>query len=136
MESKAISLGDYLQRADWKKEKHVPIIEVAGQPQRGKPFEVRLSVGKEVPHPHTTGHHIRFIKLFFQPDGEQFTIHMGTFNFEAHGESVQGPDEGSAKCEPNVTANITLEKPGTLLALSYCNIHGLWENAQAIEPAE
>ena len=126
------NLGEFMQTADWRKEKHVPVIEEIGQPQKGETFALRLSIGKEIAHPHTTEHHIRFIKLFFQPEEEKFTVHLGTYHFEAHGESVEGPNEGSAKCEPAVTTNITLEKPGTLLALSYCNIHGLWENSREI----
>lgn len=127
------SLGTHIQSADWKAEKHVPVIEVKGSPGKGEPFEVALSVGKEIAHPHTTEHHIRNIQLYFKPDEEKFIIHMGTFQFEAHGESAQGSNQGSAKCEPKVTAAITLEKPGELVALSYCNIHGLWENAQRVE---
>jgi len=126
------SIAGYIQSADWKAEKHVPVIEVKGSPKKGEPFEVELSVGKEIPHPHTTEHHIRNIQLYFKPEEEKFIVHLGTFQFEAHGESVQGANEGSAKCEPKVTATITLEKPGELVALSYCNIHGLWDNAQEV----
>ena len=86
------SLGNFLQTADWKKEKHVPVIEVIGKPQKGETFALQLSIGKEIAHPHTTEHHIRFIKLFFQPEGEKFTVHLGTYYFEAHGESVEGPN--------------------------------------------
>lgn len=129
------SLGNYMQSADWRSEKHVPVITVQGSPQKGEAFDVRLSVGAEIPHPHTTEHHIRWIKLMFQPEGEKFTVHLGTYLFEAHGESVEGPNKGSAKCEPAVTTSITLDKPGILLALSYCNIHGLWENSLEITPA-
>lgn len=121
-------LGNHIQSADWKKEKHVPVIEIKGKPEQGKTFEVQLMVGEEIPHPNTTEHHIRWIKLFFQPENDKFTYHLGTFNFEAHGEAVKGPNEGPAKSEPSIVTSITLEKPGKLMALSYCNIHGLWEN--------
>jgi len=127
------SIAGHIQSADWKAEKHVPVIEVKGATRKGEPFEVELSVGKEIPHPHTTEHHIRNIQLYFKPEEENFIVHLGTFQFEAHGESVQGANEGSAKCEPKVTATITLEKPGELVALSYCNIHGLWDNAQKVD---
>jgi len=126
------TIGKYIQTADWKNEKHVPVIKVQDQPEKGKPFQVHLSVGEEIPHPHTTEHHIRWIKLFFQPEGDKFTYHLGSFLFEAHGESVQGPDTGPAKTEPSVQTSITLEKPGKLMALSYCNIHGLWEGEHDI----
>ncbi len=124
-----------IQSADWKSEKHVPVIEVKGTAKKGEPFEIALSVGAEIAHPHTTEHHIRYIQLFFKPDGEKFIVQLGTFQFEAHAESVEGANAGSAKCEPKVTTTVTLEKPGELVALSYCNIHGLWDNSQKIEPA-
>lgn len=127
------SIGSYLQTADWKTEKHVPVIDVQGPVKKGETFTVRLTVGAEIAHPHTTEHHIRYIKLFFQPEGEKFTVHLGTFQFEAHAESIEGANKGSARCEPVVTAGITLDKPGVLLALSYCNIHGLWENSLPVE---
>ncbi len=126
------AIGDHIQSADWKTEKHVPVIQIKGATNKGEPFDVQLSVGAEIAHPQTTEHHIRYIKLFFKPEGEKFIIHLGSFQFEAHGESVEGANAGSAKCEPKVKATVTLEKPGELIALSYCNIHGLWDNAEKI----
>lgn len=127
------AIDKHVQSADWKSEKHVPVIEVKGPARKGEAFEITLSVGAEIPHPHTTEHHIRYIQLFFRPDGEKFIVHLGTFQFEAHGESVEGANAGSAKCEPKVTTTVTLEKPGELVALSYCNIHGLWDNTEKLE---
>ncbi len=126
-------IGNHVQSADWKSEKHVPVIEVKEPAKKGEPLDVTLSVGAEIPHPHTTEHHIRNIQLYFKPEDEKFIINLGTFQFEAHGESVEGANAGSAKCEPKVTTTITLEKPGELVALSYCNIHGLWDNSQKVE---
>ena len=123
------SLSSFLQSANWKTEKHVPVIELKSTVKKGEAALVHLSVGAEIPHPHTTEHHIRYIKLFFKPEGEKFLVHLGSYLFEAHGESVEGANQGSAKCEPRVATAITLEKPGQLLAVSYCNIHGLWENS-------
>lgn len=122
-------LGDYLQTADWKTEKHVPVIELKGLVKKGEAVAVHVSVGAEIAHPHTTEHHIRYIKLFFKPVGEKFLVHLGSYLFEAHGESAEGANQGSARCEPAVTTTVTLNKPGQLTAVSYCNIHGLWENS-------
>jgi superoxide reductase len=126
------AISNYIQSADWKAEKHVPVIEVKGPVKKGEPFQVQLSVGAEIPHPHTTEHHIRNIQLYFKPEGEKFIIHLGTFQFDAHGESVEGANAGSAKCEPKVLATVTVEKPGELVAMSYCNIHGLWDNSEQL----
>lgn len=127
------TIGDYLQKADWKKEKHVPTIEINGDVSPGSPVKIQLAVGTEIPHPNTVEHHIRWIKLFFQPEGEKFTVHLATFNLEAHGESAKGSGEGAVTCEPLVETVVKFSRPGSLLALSYCNIHGLWENSQEVK---
>ena len=44
----------FIQKDDWKKEKHMPVIEVPAQVLAGQPFQVKVSIGKEIPHPNTT----------------------------------------------------------------------------------
>lgn len=46
------------KEADWKKEKHVPVIESPDKVKKGEFFEVKVSLGKEIAHPNTTEHHI------------------------------------------------------------------------------
>ena len=121
-----------VQKADWKSEKHVPVIEAPESVKAGEAFEVKVSVGKEIPHPNTTEHHIRWISLYFQPDGDKFTCQVGRFDFAAHGESTKGANEGPVHTEPTGTATVRINKPGTLQAVSFCNIHGLWESSRAI----
>jgi superoxide reductase len=131
-----VQLGERIQKADWKKEKHVPVIECPDQVKAGEFFEVKVSLGKEIAHPNTTEHHIRWISLYFHPEGEKFTYDVGHFEFNAHGESVQGPDTSSVYTHHEVTTSFKTSKPGTIHALSYCNIHGLWEYAKEIEVVE
>lgn len=122
------TFGQHVQKADWKKEKHVPVIEVKSTPQKNEAFDVHLCVGNEIAHPNTTEHHISWIKLFFKPANDKFTYHLGTYQFDAHFESVKGANEGPAACEPCVHTKVILKEAGQLIALSYCNIHGLWES--------
>ena len=68
----------------------------------------------------------------FKPHDEKFAYQIGNWEFAAHGESVQGADQGPAMAEPSVSATVKLKKPGTLVAASYCNIHGLWESSREI----
>ncbi|MDY6903532.1 MAG: class II SORL domain-containing protein [Thermodesulfobacteriota bacterium] len=126
---------EYYQTGDWKNEKHVPVIECPASVSADTPFDVTLSIGKEIAHPNTTEHHIRWIKLFFKPDNGKFAYEVGSFEFSVHGESVDGANEGPAFTEPYATARIKIKQPGTLLATSYCNIHGLWENEVTISIA-
>jgi len=129
----------FIQKDDWKKEKHMPVIEVPAQVTAGKPFQVRVSVGKEIPHPNTTEHHIAWIDLFFHPEGGKFPHQVGHFTFSGHGEAVSGPNQGPVYTQPDVTVTLTVNRPGTFYALVLCNIHGLWESEQALPvvlPAE
>jgi superoxide reductase len=125
-------LGENIQSADWKKEKHVPVIECADQVEAGEVFEVKATLGKEIAHPNTTEHHIRWIMLYFHPEGDKFTYEVGRFEFSAHGESAAGPNQGPVYTHHAVSASMKIGKPGTLHALAYCNIHGLWESTKEI----
>ncbi len=125
--------ADLFQAADWKKEKHVPVIDCPDSVKAGEFFRVTLTVGKEIPHPNTTEHHIRWIELYFHPEGDKFPYQIGHFEFAAHGESVQGPNTGPAYTHPEVVTSLKVDKPGVLYATSYCNIHGLWQSEKAIK---
>lgn len=129
------SLGERIQAADWKKEKHVPVIECADQVKAGEVFQVKVSLGKEIAHPNTTEHHIRWIELFFKPENDKFTYHVGRFEFCAHGEAVAGPNQGPVYTHHEVTAWLKVNQAGTLHALALCNIHGLWESSKEIKLA-
>lgn len=128
-----MGFADFMQKDDWKKEKHVPVIEIVEPIEKGKAFTVNLSIGKGIPHPNTTEHHIKWFKLFFHATGDKYPFHIGTYQFEAHAESIEGANKGPVKSEPVVSATVILEKPGNLVAMSYCNIHGLWENSAVVE---
>ncbi|MCD6302450.1 MAG: class II SORL domain-containing protein [Anaerolineae bacterium] len=127
-----VTLGEKLQHADWKKEKHVPVIEAPDEVKAGEVFEVRVTLGKEVAHPNTTEHHISYITLYFEPEGGKFVHQVGHFEFSAHGESAKGPNQGPVYTHHTVVTSVKLEKPGTFYAVALCNIHGLWESTKKI----
>ena len=131
-----VKLGERIQEADWKKEKHVPVIECPVRVKKGELFKVTVTLGKEIAHPNTTEHHIRWINVFFHPEGEKFSYHVGTFEFTAHGESTKGPNEGPVYTHHGTTFSMKVSKSGTLHALALCNIHGLWESSKEITASE
>jgi len=126
-------MGELYQSADWKTEKHVPVIDAPKEVKAGEVFDVKVSIGKEVAHPNTTEHHIKWIQLFFQPDGGKFPYQVGNYEFAAHGESVEGANQGPVYTHHSVVSSLKIEKSGLLLATSLCNIHGLWESSQEIK---
>lgn len=125
-------LKDLFQSADFKTEKHAPVIEAPDTVKKSEAFKVCASVGKEIAHPNTTAHHIRWIEVYFHPDGEKFPYQVARAEFVAHGESAQGADTSTIYTVPSITVSLKSDKSGTLLASSYCNIHGLWQAARKI----
>lgn len=121
---------ELLQKADWKSEKHVPVIEIL---EKGEKVKVKLSVGKEIAHPNKTEHHIAWIELYFKPEGSKFPYLVGKVDFATHGASVEGADTSTVYTEPDATLVFKTGKSGTIYAFSYCNIHGLWVNEQKLD---
>jgi len=122
-------MNEIYQTADWKKEKHTPVIEVDNGDEE---ISVKVSVGKEIAHPNTTAHHIRWITLYFHPEGEKFPYEVGKVEFNAHGASVKGADSSDVYTHPASHFVLKTDKSGTLLATSFCNIHGLWRSSKEI----
>lgn len=127
-----MNIGEWYQSDDWKKEKHVPVIDCPDAVPAGEFFDLTATLGKEVAHPNTTEHHIRWIRLYFKPEGGKFAIEVGSFEFNAHGESVDGPDKGPVTTHHKVSCSMKTTMAGQIIATSYCNIHGLWENSKAL----
>jgi superoxide reductase len=126
-------IGEHVGKADWKTEKHVPVIECPDSVEADKVFDVKVTVGKEIAHPNTTAHHIRWVALYFHPEGEKFSYQVGRVEFAAHGEGAQGPDTGSVYTHSGAVISMKTKKPGRLYAVSLCNIHGLWEGEKDLQ---
>ncbi|MDO5096020.1 MAG: class II SORL domain-containing protein [Peptostreptococcaceae bacterium] len=116
-----MAIANFIKSGDWKAEKHVPVITIPENIVANEFFEVKLSVGEEIAHPNTLEHHIAWYKLFYVQEGSQVIVELASNIFAAHGELDNYNDFSFA-------TRIKLPKPGKLVALSYCNIHGLWEN--------
>lgn len=116
------SLNGLYQSGDWKGEKHVPVIHAPESVKAGEEVELKVVIGEEISHPNTFEHYIAWIKVYYHPEGAKFPIEIGNYDFTAHGES-------DLLTEPYIVTRFKVNKPGTILASSYCNIHGLWENS-------
>ena len=126
------SIKDLLQSADYKSEKHVPLIEVQDKAKKGEWITLTISVGKEIPHPNTTEHHISWLELYFLFQGEKFPQLLARLECSSHGASVQGPNTSTVYTQPVLTCGFKTDKPGTLFAASFCNIHGIWESSKEL----
>jgi superoxide reductase len=115
--------GDIINPAEKEgKEKHVPVIKAPVSVKAGEAFQVTIIVGKDVPHPNTIEHHIKWIQVFAEVEDRPYNpVHVATFDV--------GPTFG----DPKVTFSMKLQQNATLFALEYCNIHGLWENALQVK---
>ena len=125
--------SELLKSADWKTEKHVPVIEAPEEVAIGEAVKVVASVGKEIAHPNTTAHHISWIEVYFLADGDAAPLQIGKAEFSSHGASAQGADTSGVYTNPEVTVSFKTEKSGTIYAVGFCNIHGLWKSAKEIK---
>jgi superoxide reductase len=128
----AEKIAEKIQTADWKTEKHVPVIDCPDKVKADEWTRVTVTIGKAVAHPNTTDHHIRWIKVYFCPDDGKFAYDLGAFNFNAHGESTEGADKGPVYTHHEASFSFKTTQAGTLNAVSYCNIHGLWESSKKV----
>ena len=126
-------ISDFAKSDDFKKEKHAPVIEIPNEIKTGENFNVTVTVGKEIAHPNTTEHFIGWISLYFKPDNDNFVYSLGKVDFQAHGASAKGPNTIGIHSNPSAVFSVKLDQSGTLLAGSYCNIHGLWESSKEIK---
>ena len=121
----ASSIGEKVQSADWKKEKHVPAITAVDSAKAGDWIKVNVRVGKEVAHPNSVEHHIAWIQVYYTPEDSKFTYDLGRATFNSHG-------EGLVVTGSNADFHFTAAMSGTINAVSYCNIHGLWESSKKL----
>lgn len=126
-------IKELFKSADWKTEKHVPVIDVPDKVKKGEFFKITVTVGKEIAHPNTTEHHIRWLGVYFLPKGEKHPYQIGKCEFNAHGESTDGPNTSTVYTHHEGTLSFKTDKPGTIFASSYCNIHGLWQSSKELE---
>ncbi|MFO8059759.1 MAG: class II SORL domain-containing protein [Bacillota bacterium] len=125
-----MSIAEYIKGDDWKTEKHVPVIEAPEVASAGERVSVKVTVGKGIPHPNTTAHHIAWTKVMFVADGATFPVEVADYQFSARSD----PESPAAvQVFPSVAAELEFERSGTLVAVSYCNLHGLWESQQRLD---
>lgn len=102
-----------------KVETHTPRIEAPDEVKPGELFKVKVTVG---PHPNTLEHSIRWIELYFEEEGRAFNpILVGRYELTP------------VYSEPTIEVYLKVSKPGRLIALEYCNLHGLWESYKEIK---
>lgn len=126
-----MALGQFVKTADFKTEKHAPVIKVQDTVQAGEKVWIDLVVGEDISHPNTVEHHIGWIKLYFVAEGTTLPYEVGVVEFNVHGEAAVA-NEGPVKAESAGRLQASFTKSGTLYAVSYCNIHGLWESEKQI----
>jgi superoxide reductase len=109
-----MAMKDYLKTNDQGKEKHLPDIDVKECSTCGE-LSVTVQVGKETIHPSTPEHFIKTI-ILYGVTKEDKLVQLTVFHL------------GEENTVPRVRTTVKKETFKKLLATSFCNIHGLWEN--------
>jgi superoxide reductase len=112
-----MKFGDILKDAASEgKEKHVPFIETMKGHGSGNVDLVHVVVGKETPHPNTVEHHIAWVEAYgVKKDGGVIALGRA--------------DLAPSYTDPNISFHAPIDQFKAFCAISYCNIHGVWENS-------
>lgn len=95
--------------------KHSVIIRAPDKVKKNEPFEVEVTLGEYMEHPHEPGHFIEWMELY---SGDTFLARLDLT-----------PEKSHYVMKPTVKLNY--ERP--LKARAKCNLHGLWEGSKEIE---
>ena len=125
-------ISNLIKSADWKAEKHVPVITLLSPFKPNEPVEVEVSVGKEIPHPNTVEHHIAWIALYYVAEDSQLPVELARADFSAHGPDIFTDPVLKAKVRLPPTPTSNSNSFGSLHAVAYCNLHGLWKSEMQI----
>ena len=125
------NLSSTVKTADWKAEKHAPMIEAPDEAAAGRTVTVTAHLGAAIAHPNTPMHHIAWMSLYYLPEGAKQAIQLAHQEFTAHAASMTDRP-GPALTQPRMVADVQLAESGTLLAMAYCNLHGLWQSSKPI----
>ena len=109
-----MKICNYIKKNDNGSEKHLPDIQVKNCEKCGE-YLVTVQIGKEILHPSTAEHSIKTITLY----GVTKTNSL---------EQLTQFQLGNEHTLPKVRASVKKENLKSLIATSYCNLHGLWEN--------
>ena len=127
-----MAISNYVKTAEFATEKHVPVITAPDTVKAGEKVCIQLEVGKDIAHPNTVEHHINWIKLYYVEAGTTLPYEVARLEFNVHGESPAGANEGPVFAEAAGAVFASFKKSGKLIATAYCNIHGLWESEKDI----
>jgi len=128
-----MGIGELVKSADWKAEKHVPVIDAPDAVKVGEAFEITVQVGKEIAHPNVATHFIEWIAVYYTENGKQNVWSLARAEFSAHGAAPAGVETSGLFADPKVSFKVKIPATGKIRAVSYCNIHGLWESEKEIK---
>ena len=102
-----------------KRESHTPKIEAPKTVGVDEPFELKVSVQN---HPNKVEHSIRWIEVYFRENGRAFNPTM-----------LARVEFTPVYSEPEAKLKVRLSKSGSIMAMEYCNVHGLWSAKEDIK---
>lgn len=102
-------------------DKHSPVIICESNAKRDVPFRVKVKIGKSVKHPNAPDHHYEYIQLW---------------NLETLAGEIKLQRSSFGDLPVHIEAEFTIIPKTSLrlIALAYCNKHGLWQSEELFVP--
>lgn len=115
-------LNIYHTKKDEGHEKHIPTIKFIKNHGNEEINTIKIVVGNTIAHPNTLEHSIKWIDLYIQTNDKKIKF-IGRQEFEP------------TICEPVAKFKISkdiVDCTEEIIAVSYCNLHGLWIDSVSI----
>lgn len=104
---------------------HIPIIKCSKVGNSDDIFDISVTV-PDAGLSASDDHHILWIQLYFQNTRDEELISIGKWEYMAFGKDMPF-------IQPEALGRIQFNENGTIYALVYCDVHGLWETSKYIE---
>lgn len=104
---------------------HIPLIKCSKVGKSGNIFEISVTI-PDSGFSASDDQHIQWIQLYFQNTKGGELISIGKWEYMSTGNNIP-------VILPEARGRIRFTEAGTLYALVYCAVHGLWEASKPIE---
>ncbi len=96
-------------------DRHTPHVYCESKAKKAEKFTVKVTMGKDYPHPDDHDHYIQYVQLW----NRQTMLAEATFTAGALGNMA-----GHVEVDFNIVPTVSMK----LSAMSYCTKHGLWQS--------
>ena len=123
-----MNVSEHIEVDERRTRELAPVIECADMVKAGEWYVVKVTVPDALTNPGIPGDRLRWISLYFQPDGEKVPSHVSLFDFTSEAGAAPVP----VRKPRDATTSLRGTEPGTLFAVVHCQVRGILQTSKHI----